>query len=74
MPRAVAERRTPPGDGPVLTLHPPPGKDRYAHRQGNLAVQLPAGARDLHLQLVKHEGFVFGTAFSPETVPGERGS
>lgn len=70
MPRAVAERRTPPGDGPVF-LDPPTGNDRYAHRQGHLAVQLPAGARDLRLQLLKHEDFVFGTAYGPETVPGE---
>lgn len=42
----------------------------YAHRQGQLAIQLPPGARDLSLKLQSHEGFVFGTAFSPETVAG----
>jgi hypothetical protein len=57
-------------DGPVF-LDPPLNSSSYAHRQGDLAVQLPAGARDLRLKLLKHEGFVFGTAYSPETVAGE---
>lgn len=54
-----------------MFLDPPLNSTSYAHRQGDLAVQLPAGAHDLRLKLLKHEGFVFGTAFSPETVAGE---
>lgn len=59
------------GDGLVF-LDPPLNSSSYAHRQGDLAVQLPAGAHDLRLKLLRHEGFVFGTAFSPETVAGAR--
>lgn len=52
-------------------LDKPWDSSRYAHRQGELSVQLPEGAHSLRLKLRSHEDFVFGTAFSPETVPGE---
>lgn len=53
-------------------MDPPLKSSSYAHRQGQLAVQLPEGATNLHLKLLRHEGFVFGTAHSPETVPGDQ--
>jgi hypothetical protein len=58
------------GQRPVF-MNPPLTSAAYAHRQGQLTVQLPAGAANLTLRLKSHEGFVFGTAYSPETVAGE---
>jgi hypothetical protein len=58
------------GQRPVF-MNPPLSSSAYAHRQGQLSVQLPVGATNLKLRLKSHEGFVFGTAYSPETVAGE---
>lgn len=38
------------------------------HRQANLTVALPHGAKNLQLKLKRHD-FVFGTAYQPETAP-----
>uniref|UniRef100_A0A383WQC4 GH10 domain-containing protein n=1 Tax=Tetradesmus obliquus TaxID=3088 RepID=A0A383WQC4_TETOB len=51
--------------GPVLVQ---PGSLSLSHRQGQLAVRVPNGARNLTLQLKRHADFVFGTAYYPEKV------
>jgi hypothetical protein len=71
--RARAHAASGAAPAPPRQAAPPPGASAYAHRQGQLSLRVPAGTQGLKLQLREHEGFVLGTAFSPDTVTGDAG-